>query len=126
MAIPEHVRRQAMDAVSHRETTEFMRMFGFSERGASLFSAPLNEPKTARHAPITDEVKREAMDAVAHRETTAHVRLVRDTGSVAVPATPSPASRHAAERVTELHSAGTALDAVQRQITQDGFGRLYG
>ena len=126
MAISDHIKRQAMDAVSHRETTEFMRLHGYSEQSISLFSAPAIAEPQGTSLPLNDAVKRQAMDAVAHRETTAHIRLMEDTGSVFTPSTPSRASAHAAERVSELHRSGAATDAVQQQVTQDGFGRFYG
>lgn len=123
--IPEHVKRMAMDAVEHRETTAFMRQYGYRE--ASLSSTGSSPAKACERpsGPLTDEVKLLAMDAIAHRETTAQIRLVEHTGVVFAPATPSPASRHAAQRVSELHRSGAAIDAVQREVTQEGFAHFY-
>lgn len=121
MAIPGHVKRQAMDAVAHRETTEFMRLHGYRREPVS----GVEHRHEAAARPSAD-VKRQALDAVSHRETTAHIRLVEDASSVFAPTTPSRASAHAAERVDELHRAGIGIEAAHQQITQDGFGRLYG
>lgn len=125
MAIPDHVKRQAMDAVSHRETTEFMRRYGYSTDSISLFSATPAAQKSSASGPLNDNVRRLAMDAVTHRETTAHIHLVEHSGSVFAPTTPSRTSHHSAQLVNDLHRSGAEIDAVQRQVTQDGFGRSY-
>lgn len=113
-----------MDAIAHRETTEYMRLHGYRREPVSALAEPRSE-MPARPGPLTDEAKMEASDAVRHREITAHIRLLEDTGSVFAPTTPSRASAHAAERVTELHRSGASIETAHRQITQDGFARLY-
>jgi hypothetical protein len=124
MAIPDHVKKQAMDAVSHRETTAFMHLYGYSSDGASVFSRSGDaDPAKSR---LSVDVKQQALDAVSHRETTAHIRLVEDSGSVFAPTTPSRASADAAQRISDLHRTGICVDSVQRQITQDGFEKFYG
>lgn len=120
-SIPDHVKKQAMDAVSHHETTEFMRLHGFVSEGV-----PTSPPVAKRPAGVIGEaVKRQAMDAVSHPDTKAHVRMVADTGTVFPPTTPTREATQAAERVNALHRGGAAIDAVQRQVTQDGFARHH-
>ena len=124
--IPEHVRRQAMDAVSHRETTAHIRSFqtsGTDVSPDSMFSYRQEPRQEVR--PIPDAVKRQAMDAVSHPETTSQIRLMRDNGRVTPPNTPARETDQVAGKVSRLHHEGHGLDATQKTITQDGFGREY-
>ena len=104
MTLNDEVKRQAMDAVSHRETTAMIRSYrdsGIEASPDSLFQktpVPENEVK-----PIPEDVKRKAMDAVSHRETLSQIRLVRDNGEVTVPLTPNRNTPRLAEKVVELH-----------------------
>jgi len=124
MAIPEHVKRQAMDAVSHRETTAMIRSFQNSgvEVSPEKTFTHAQEPTPEVH-PIPDDVKRQAMDAVSHPETAAQIRLVRDNGSVTAPITPGRDTDRIAGKIAQMHQSGQDLDATHKTMTQDGFER---
>lgn len=128
MAIPEHVKKQAMDAVSHKETTDMIRSFkgsgaDVSQSYTTFTHAP--EPK-AEVRPIPDEVKKQAMDAVSHPETQAQIRLVRDNGAVTAPLTPARDTDRIADKVAQMHKSGKDVDMTQRAMTKDNFGREHG
>ena len=125
MAIPEHVKRQAMDAVSHQETTAQIRLYSNNPDAApKSFNEPSKEPPArVQRGPIPDDVKRQAMDAVAHKETTAQIRLVKDNGSLSPTPTPNKESTKAAEKIAQMHRDGQGVDTVQDAATKDGFGR---
>ena len=125
MAIPEHVKRQAMDAVSHKETTAQIRLYSQNPNAApKLFNEPPKEsPTLVQRGPIPDDVKRQAMDAVSNKETTAQIRLVKDNGSMSPTPSPNKESTKAAEKIAQMHRAGQDPDTVQNAMTKDGFGR---
>lgn len=120
--IPEHVKRQAMDAVAHKETTAFIRSYGATEVPEQRLFTHAQTPGPERR-PIPDAVKRQAMDAVSHGETATQIRLVRDTGSVTPPITPGRESERIAGKVHQLHREGQEMERTHRTMTQDGFGR---
>ncbi len=128
MAIPEHVKKQAMDAVSHKETTAQIRLYRSNDSPAPNFSAPQSGEKiaSATRGSIPDHVKKQAMDAIANKETVAQIRLVKDNGSVMPMATPSQETNRAAERIAHMHKGGHDADAIQRQATKDNFERAHG
>ena len=120
--IPEHVRKQAMDAVAHKETTALIRAYGHKEM-AHDFSGP---PQPAAETPpgrLTDEIRKQAMDAVSHPETRARIQMGKDSGEVTAPITPTQKSLRLAERVAEMHISGQDRDSIQRDMTRDDFGR---
>jgi hypothetical protein len=125
MAIPENVKRQAMDAVNHKETTAQIRLYRNNDVPAQTFSET-EKPAPATRGPIPDHVKKQAMDAVSHKETTAQIRLVKDNGSVMPTATPSQETNRTAEKIAQMHKTGHDADAVQRQATKDNFERANG
>lgn len=122
--IPDHVKRQAMDAVAHRETTDYMRRFrpedASHESLSQSFSAH-NQAKEQRSKPIPDHVKRQAMNAIKHRETSSQISLMKDNGIIFAPTTPSREAQIAAQRVTDLHRKGLEVDRVHNEITRDDF-----
>jgi len=122
MPIPDSVRRQAMDAVSHRETTAQIRAYQNSgiEAAPGFTPAPVSPGPPG---PLTDDIRRQAMDAVSHHETMASVRLVADTGSISPGHTPSVKNDIIAERIAEMHKTGQSVGAIQHAITKDNFGR---
>ncbi len=122
MPIPDSVRREAMDAVSHRETTAQIRAYQNSGIEAAPGFTPVEIPQTVTR-PMTDDIRRQAMDAVSHHETMASVRLVNDTGSISPGPTPSVKSSMIAERIAEMHKTGQSIGAIQNAITKDNFGR---
>lgn len=126
MAIPEHVKRQAMSAVNHRETTALIRAYGAkSVPEGNLFTH--HQPSGPENRPLTEEAKRQAIDAVSNRETTSQIRLVKDTGQVTPPSTPARGADRVAAKVSQLHRSGHGADFAHKTITQDGFGReLHG
>ena len=126
MPIPEHVRKQAMDAVSHYSTTARIRAYGDSGISASPGSQfTYSEPTKAGYAPLTDEVRRKAMDAVSHPEIQARVRLAQDN-EVFAPSTPSRQSMEIAEKITRMRLEGRDVERAHKEITRDGFGQEYG
>jgi hypothetical protein len=125
MAIPENVKRQAMDAVNHKETTAQIRLYRNNDAPAQTFSDAEKTAPAARGS-IPDDVKRQAMDAISHKETTAQIRLVKDNGSLSPSPTPGHETNKAAEKVAQLHKSGHDADAVQRQVTKDNFERANG
>jgi len=130
MAIPDHVKRQAMDAVSHKETTAQIRLYRNNEAQAPNFSAAEKNAAAPRsdvpRSPIPDDVKKQAMDAIANKETVALIRLVKETGSPYPMATPSKETSRAAEKVAQMHQSGQGVDSVQRQVTKDNFEVAHG
>lgn len=125
MALPEHVKREAMDAVGHKETTAQIRLYRDNDAHAPIFTDAGKDAPVAE-GPIPDHVKKQAMDAVSHKETTAQIRLVKDNGSPAPVATPSRETNKAAEKVARMHEMGHDADSVQRSMTKDNFGRENG
>lgn len=127
MDIPDDVKQQALDAVSHKETTDQIRAYQGSgstvSPGDTFTHAQEPQPETK---PIPDEVKQQAMDAVSHEETRAQIRLVVDNGAVTAPITAGRDTEQIAEKVARLHESGQDMDATHKQMTQDGFGREYG
>jgi hypothetical protein len=124
MAIPEHVKRQAMNAVSHRETTAHIRHV--TGAPAPEFSVPANPSEPGPVRPLSEDAKRQAMDAVSHPETRAMIRLVKDTGSVIPDHTPTRASQRQAEKIAQLHKGGMGVDDVHKAVSKDNFGKEYG
>ncbi len=127
MDIPDDVKQQAMDAVSHKETTDQIRAY----QGSGVDVSPADTFTNAQQpqpeiTPIPDEVKQQAMDAVSHAETRAQIQLVVDNGAVTAPITPGRDTEQIAEKVARLHEAGQDMDTTHKQMTQDGFGREYG
>ena len=112
-----------MDAVAHKETTAQIRALTRQTEAseANLFTHA--QTPGPENRPIPDAVKRQALDAVSHRETAAHIRLVRDTGDVTAPNTPSRGTDQVAGKVARLHHEGHGLDTTHKRVTQDGFGR---
>ena len=124
MAIPEHVKRQALSAVNHRETTSMIRAYGAkSVPEGNLFTH--SNPPMPENRPLTAEAKRQAMDAVSNPETRSQIRLVKDTGQVTPPSTPAPGANRVAAKVSQLHRSGHGADFTHKTITQDGFGREH-
>jgi len=122
MALSENVKKQALNAVAHKETTEQIRRFQ-----KEYEPAPAPESSTKPSGPsspgsIPDHVKKQAMDAVAHKETTAQIRLVVDNGSVSPTATPGNKSGRG-EKIAELVKDGHNADSLHRTITKDNFDR---
>ena len=127
MDISEHVKRQAMDAVSHYETTAMIRAFrgnGLNARHHDLFTHTKTQQPDAQNEVrlISDDVRRQA-DAILHPETKAMIRLLKSDGEIKTPRTPSPRTSRIAQKIVRLHQAGQDLHLTQRQITQDHFGR---
>jgi hypothetical protein len=122
MPIPDHVRQQAMDAVSHRETTAQIRAFQDSGIEAAPGFTPVEIPQGPT-GPLTDEIRRKAMDAVSHSETMAAVRQVEMPDSIRPDHTPSVKNTIIAERIAEMHKTEMSIGAIQQSITKDNFGR---
>jgi hypothetical protein len=124
MAIPEHVRKQAMDAVAHKETTAMIRLYRSNDGPGPDFSGP-PELKTD-YGKITDDIRKQAMDAVSHPETRARIQLVKDTGEVTPPNTPTRNSLVLAERIAEMHKSGQDMNSIHHDVSKDNFGREHG
>jgi hypothetical protein len=125
MALPEHVKKQAMDAVSHTETTAQIRLYRNNDVPAQTFSSAEKHEGPTR-SPIPDDVKKQAKDAVSHPETQAQIRLVKDNGSVSPAATPSQETNRIAGKTAQLEKSGHDADAAHQKMTKDNFGREHG
>lgn len=124
MAIPKHVRQQAMDAVNHRETTAMIRSFkdsGISVSPESMFTHR-KEP-VPENRPIPDEVKRQAMDSISHPEMRNQIRLASFNGTVTPPVTPMRDVDRSADKVNKLFEVNPGMPTPQQTMTRDGFGR---
>jgi hypothetical protein len=121
MAIPDHVKKQAMDAVSNKVTTAQIRLYCNNDRPA-IFN-PSEKSAPGPRAPIPDHVKRQAMDAISHKGTMAQIRMIEAKGSVSPIGTPSLGHSPLAEKISKLHAMGHGVDSVQKQMTKDDFGR---
>ena len=124
MGIPEHVRRQAMDAVSNSAILAQIRSFKDSGIDMSL-DQPFTYAETPapERSPIPEHVRREAMSAVSDPMIREQIRLARDNGTIEAPFTPTRSGLCSAEKVAGLHRSGMDMAAVQQTITRDGFGR---
>jgi hypothetical protein len=117
MALPEHVKRQAMEVVAHKESTEMIRRYSATDVAAfDLF-----HPRP--YGVLTEAVKREAMSAVGSKETAAQIKMMRECGQVFPPTTPSRESQRIAEKISRMHYAGRGLNEIHRAACKDNFGR---
>jgi len=80
MAIPHHLKRQKMNAISHRETQAHMRALGCKAKP----KVPVSVPNPAPPGLTSQNVKRMAMNAITSLETVAQVGVIRLAGGVAV------------------------------------------
>jgi hypothetical protein len=124
MAIPDHVKKQAMDAVSSKETTAQIRLYRNNDAPAQTFSESKNAP--AARGSIPDHVKKQAMDSINCKETVTQMKLVKDSEPMSPLSSPSHEKNRTAERIAEMQKSGQDVDSVQRQATKDGFERAYG
>ena len=131
MALPEHVKKQAMDAVNHKETTAQIRMYRNNDAAdTTSSSAQKNAPASrgqggveqSTRTPIPEHVKMQAMDAVGHKETTGQIRLVKENGSPTPPAGPARDTDRTGEKIAQMQRSGHSADAVHAQVTKDAFG----
>ncbi len=111
-----------MDAVSHKETTAQIRLYGGKDLPAAPAFSPDEKNAPATRGSIPDHVKKQAMDAVSNKETTAQIRLVKDNGSVSPVATPSRETDKVSEKIAQLQKGGHGVDSMHQQMTKDGFG----
>ena len=121
MAIPDHVKKQAMDAVSNKATTAQIRLYCNNDQPAIFNSEDKNLPAT--RGPIPDHVKKQAQDAISWKGTQSQIRLIEDKGSLSPVGVPSQGKGPLAEKVARMHQMGHGVDSVQRDMTKDGFGR---
>ena len=86
MAVSEDVKRQAMDAVSHRETAAQVGCLTGGGRTAPAKTEVVRSVAIAPQMPglIPLEVKRQAMDAIASVETIAQIGWLKMTGGIAL------------------------------------------
>ena len=128
MALPEHAKKQAMDAVSHKETTAQIRLYSNREATDApqkdLFSSPKETGPASREIP--DHVKKQGMDAVADKDTTAQIRLVKDSGSPVPQAGSARDTNRVAERIAQMQKESRDVNTVHRTITKDNFERDCG
>ena len=126
MALPEHVKRQAMDAVSHKETTAQIRLYRDNTADRDLFKAAPQQSNVEASREIPDHVKQQAKDAVGNIEATHQIRLVKDSGSVEPPSGGGNTSCKAAENLAKSHKTDYNTDRFHDTITKDNFGREHG
>jgi len=121
MAIPDHVKKQAMDAVNNKVTTAQIRLYCNNDQPAIFNSEDKILPAT--RGPIPDHVKKQAQDAISWTGTQSQIKLVEDKGSLSPVGVPSQGKGPLAEKVARMHQMGHGVDSVQRDMTKDGFGR---
>ena len=121
MAIPDHVKRQAQDAISNKVTTAYIRLYCNNDQPAIFNAAEKNAPAT--RGSIPDHVKKQAQDAVAWKGTQSQIRLIEAKGNVSPIGTPSLGNNPMAEKISKMHQMGHGMDTVQRDMTKDDFGR---
>jgi hypothetical protein len=121
MAIPDHVKRQAMDAVADKVTTAQIRLYCNNDQPA-VFNASEDRPV---RSPIPDHVKMMAMDAIKDKGTVAQIRMIEAQGVVAPMGTPSLGKGPLAGKIARMHEMGHGVDSVHQEATKDGFGREY-
>jgi uncharacterized protein len=126
MALPEHVKRQAMDAVDHKETTAQIRLYRDNTADRELFKAPPQQSNVEASREIPDHVKQQAKDAVGNIETTHQIRLVKDSGSPTASSGGSNTSCKAAENLAKSQKSEHNTDRFNDTITKDNFGREHG
>ena len=122
--LPEHVKRLAMGAVAHKETTAQIRAFrpvDVSPGDQFIYTGPA-KPETRA---FSGDAKQQAMSAISSPEVRAHIRLVKDNGEISCPLTPSRETQRIADKIAQLHKSGHDLDATHKHITQDHFGKEH-
>ena len=120
MAIPDHLKSKAMDAVSHKETTDFIRSFGAQDKQADFTHREYPLPEAD---PLHGVAKSKAKDAILHPETQSQIHLMKETGDITAPITLSRGTDRIASKIAQMHIAEQGLDKTHRTMTQDGFGR---
>jgi hypothetical protein len=124
MAIPQNVKKQAMDAVAHKETTDWIRHYSNDNAPKPLFSQPPREASATKGiGTLSEDAKKQAMDAVSHAETKAQIRLVSVSEIDAPLHSPTRDGLKASQQIAQMHRAGQDADRVHRTATKDGFAR---
>jgi hypothetical protein len=127
MAIPDHVKRQAMSVISSPEIQAQIRLVkhtGSAEPGMSGPPSPGAEGSTPRQ-PIPERAKQEAKGVIGSSEIMQQIRLVEETGSPIPGATPSWDSHRRAQRSSHLHHKERDPDKAQKNMTKQDLGREY-
>ena len=124
MAIPDNVKRQAMDAISNKNTTAQIRLYCNNDQPAIFNPSEKNAPAT--RGPISDDVKKQAQDAITSKGTQSYIRMVDDKEPIAQVGVPSAGKGPLADKIGKMHQMGHGVDSVQREMTKDGFGRECG
>ena len=115
MALPQHVKNLAADAVAGKETTDWIRKHNSDEA-----TEPLFHPQDGG---ISARVKQRAVDAVSDIEPLRHVRLVSVNQIDGPLPTPTREGRLASEKITLMYLWGSSINAVHNEATKDAFGR---
>jgi hypothetical protein len=119
MAIPDAVKLQAKNVISHPETQAMFRAANITEAShASLFTHR-EEPKP-EISPLTDEAKRQSKNAITHPETQAMINLAANEDGVKSPVTPSRRGLEISGKIESMH--GLDVSQMQKTMTQDAFG----
>jgi hypothetical protein len=125
MAIPDHVKKQAMDAVSNKVTTAQIRLYCNNDQPAVFNSEHKNAP--AARGPIPDHVKKQAMDAISWKGTQTQIRMIEDKDSLSPVGVPSQGKGPLAEKIARMHQLGHGAVSVHQETTKDRFlGDRYG
>jgi hypothetical protein len=115
MALSQHVKRLAMDAVAGKETTDWIRKHNSDAVTDSLFD-PQEEG-------LSERVKERAADAVWDIEPLRQVRLVSVNKIDKPLPTPTREGRLASQKITLMYQWGSSINAVHHEATKDTFGR---
>ncbi len=115
-----------MDAVSYCETTAQIRAFPDSGVAVAPTQFSYYQPPVPETHPIPDHVRKQAMDSFSCLSVRAEIRLANDNGEIMRPNLPPHHPNAIAAKISRMQIAGRDVDAIQRDITKDGFGREYG
>jgi hypothetical protein len=123
MALPEHVKKQAFDAVGHKETTAMIRAYA-NDNSWQPFNQSERMQAPARQPSLnTEQIIAKGRDAVSHSETTAQIRLISVNNTDSPMATPNRDNTKAAQQIAQMHQAGRDADSIHHAANKDGFGR---
>jgi hypothetical protein len=115
MALPQHVKKLAADAVADKESTDWIR-----KHNSGSAAEPLCHP---REGGMSERVKQRAANAVCESDTLKHVRLVAVNKIDGPLPTPSRETRLASKKITLMYLWGSSTNAVHNEATKDAFGR---
>ncbi len=125
MAIPEHVKRQAMSAISSPETQAQLRLVKHTGSVEAGFSGPPESPAKGVRQEIPENAKQQAMSAIRDSGVMQQIRLVEANGTPIPGGTPPWDHQRRSERSAHLHHKEADADKAHKQMTKQDLGREY-